>query len=147
MKWAWSLFYLFILFIFYAIRVLHSQQLVWREILRGELSGMERVKWRRFVWVCMWQSSSGPVGQFAIKKNNNPKNLRDAWACESLLRRLPASALLRSPLILPTWTLVHRDLHANRLTQFAKIIQPAQCWQRSRKSLIDEEKIPLQNPD
>lgn len=62
-------------------------------------------------------------------------------------RRLAASALLRSPLILPTWTLVHHNLNANRLTQYAKIIQPTQDWQWSHKSPNSQGKIPPQNPD
>ena len=148
MEWAWPLGFFF----FSAVRVLHSQWLVWGEILRGELSGMERVEWRRFV--CIFARGgvreregercfSGPSGQCAKKK----KNTAGPERMERFLRRLPASALLRSPLILPTWTLVHHNLHANRLTQYAKIIQPAQDWQWSRKSLNGQGKIPSQNPD
>lgn len=50
-------------FFFFAFRVLHSQWLVWGEILRGELSGMERVEWRRFVCIfareCVYERERG----------------------------------------------------------------------------------------
>lgn len=126
---------------FFAFWVLHSQWLVWGEILRGELSGMERVKWRRFVCIfeheCVWDCFSGPFGRRA-------KNPQRGLNARAVLRSLTAPALLRSPLILPTWTLVHHNLHANRLSQYAKIIQPAQDWQWSRKSLNSQGKIPPQ---
>lgn len=116
------------------------------EILRGELSGMERVEWRRFVCECVCEREGENMLQWSRwSACKNPH--RGAWTHGPFLRRLPASALLRSPLILPTWTLVHHNLHANRLTQYAKIIQPAQDWQWSHKSLNGQGKIPPQNPD
>lgn len=69
-----------VFFFFSAVRVLHSQWLVWGEILRGELSGMERVEWRRFVCIfareCVREREgercfSGPSGQCAKKKKNH----------------------------------------------------------------------------
>ena len=141
-------------FFFFAFRVLHSQWLVWGEILRGELSGMERVEWRRFVCIfaceCVRERQrerehASVVPPVSVQKKKKPAAGPERM--EGFLRRLPASALLRSPLILPTWTLVHHNLHANRLTQYAKIIQPAQDWQWSRKYLNGQGKIPSQNPD
>lgn len=87
------------------------------------------------------------VPPVSVQKKKKKKPAAGPERMEGFLRRLPASALLRSPLILPTWTLVHHNLHANRLTQYAKIIQPAQDWQWSRKSLNGQGKVPSQNPD
>lgn len=78
MEWAWPLVF--------AFWVLHSQWLVWGEILRGELSGMERVEWRRFVCIfvceCVWQrkrdrASVVPFGQCAKK---NPQRCPKSWS-------------------------------------------------------------------
>lgn len=127
----------------FAFLVPHSQRWVRGEALRGELCQMERMDLSvsSTVLVCEGRlCSTGPFGHFLHKKKKHHRGL------ERLGRffEKAASALLRSPLILPTSTLVYHNLHANRLTQWKMIIQLARSWQWSHKSLSSRGKIPHQ---
>ena len=149
MEWAWPLgFFFFFCSSGPALAVVGLRGDFKRGIIWNGEGGMKAICVYLCARVCtrergreMLQWSLRSVCKKKKKTTAGPERM------ERFLRRLPASALLRSPLILPTWTLVHHNLHANRLTQYAKIIQPAQDWQWSRKSLNGQGKIPSQNPD